>query len=483
MADAIVIGAGLGGLSAAIHLAADGHRIEVLEAAPEAGGKAGTFEIDGVRLDTGPSVLTLPTVLDEVFARAGRRSGDLIDYVVFDPAFRYRFPDGAEVTLHHRVDDTIDAVRDTLGARAGDELASFLDYAAAIWEAAAPSFVYGDAPRWTTLLFGGLETLRAVSKIDPLTTMQRAIDARVHDEHLRAILLRYATYNGSDARRAPATPNCIAHVEIGLGGYGVRGGIHRLVDALVDTATGLGVRFAFDTPVERILTAQGAVRGVASARGEHRADLVVANADAAHVFTSLLPRPRRATEDRSMSGWTALLSTKKRERVAHTVFFPRDYVQEFADVFDAGRPPEEPTVYVCAPRLSAELDPWKDREALFVMVNAPTADHAFDEDEVRAKAMARLEAEGAIEGAEILWSRTPQGLADRFPGTLGALYGAASNGPSAAFSRPPNRDKTLRGLYYASGSAHPGGGMPLALLSGRAAARAAQEDLLCSASA
>lgn len=481
MGDVIVIGAGLGGLSAAIHLAAAGHRVEVIEAAPHAGGKAGTFEVDGVHLDTGPSVLTLPTVLDEVLARAGVHR--VVDYVAFDPAFRYRFPDGVEVTLHHRLDDTLDAVAATLGTRARDELDAFLEYAAAIWSAAAPSFVFGDAPRWTSLLLGGLETLRAVARIDPLSTMQRAIDTRVRDEHLRAILLRYATYNGSDARRAPATLNCIAHVEIGLGGYGVRGGIHRVVEALVAAAEGLGVRFTFDTPVERILTDDRRVRGVATAHGERRADVVVANADAAYVFSTLLPRPRNVDTDRSMSGWTALLRTKKRDRVAHTVYFPRDYVQEFADVFDEGITPRDPTVYVCAPRLSAEIDPWPDREALFVMVNAPTADCAFDEESIRTRALERLRSEGAIEHEELLWSRTPAALAERFPGTLGALYGAASNGPSAAFRRPPNRDPKLTGLYYASGSAHPGGGMPLALLSGRAAARAVQEDFACSASA
>ncbi len=474
MARFVVIGAGLGGLSAAIHLAAEGHAVRIVEAAATAGGKAGTFEVDGVRLDTGPSVLTLPTILDDLLAKAGRAP---VDYVVFDPAFRYHFRDGSAITLHHRVDDTLDVVAASLGKKAADELDAFLDYAAKIWDAAAPSFVYGDAPRWSSLVAGGLQTLATVRRIDPLSTMKSAIESRVRDPHLRAILLRYATYNGSDPRRAPATLNCIAHVEIGLGGYGVVGGIHRMIDALVEAAESLGVELELDTRVERIVTRDGATRGVITERGELEADGVIANADAAHVFESLLPEVRPAPDERSMSGWTALVKTRKRDRVAHTVYFPEHYIDEFVDVFDEHRTPTDPTVYVCAPRLSAQIDPWPEHEALFVMVNAPTAEFELDEAAVEQEVLARLLSADAVQDAEVLWSRTPQDLAAQFPGTGGALYGAASNGPASAFKRPPNRDKKLRGLYYASGSAHPGGGMPLAMLSGAAAARAALEDL------
>lgn len=480
--DVVIIGAGLGGLSAAIHLASRGYRVEVLEAHDRPGGKAGTVEIDGVTLDTGPSVLTMPEVFEELLSLAGRDLASTARLTQPDPAFRYNFPDDTVVDVHHDVDETIASVRAALGTEPAQELAGFLDYAQGIWDVAAPRFVYGAAPSFTSLVAGGLRTVREVTKIDPLSTMRNAIEKRVRDPYLCAILLRYATYNGSDPRRAPATLNCIAHVELGLGGFGVEGGIHRLVDAIEEAAVELGVRFAYGERVEKIVTEGRQVVGVESTRGRTDADAVVVNADARHLYETLLPRPRRVDAEPSMSGWTGLLRTRRRTgRAAHTVLFPKDYIREFEDVFDNLRPPEDPTVYVSAPAANHGQDCWPGEEALFVMVNAPALhEESNDYLAVRDVAKARIVAAGlATETDEFVWTRTPRGLAARFFGSLGSLYGAASNGPGAAFSRPANRDPRFGGLYLASGSAHPGGGMPLAVLSGRAAARALEEDLPC----
>ncbi len=516
MADAVVIGSGVGGLSAAIALAARGLSVDVIEAADQAGGKLGFATVDGVEFDTGPSVLTLPDALDQVLRMAGTSLADELELTTPSPAFRYLYPDGAQLDVYADPADTLASVAATLGPAAADELASFLAYSCRIWEAAAPHFVYGPAPSPGTLLRGGFGALAALPRIDPLHTMWGAIRRRVGSRHLRWLLARYATYNGSDPRRAPATLNCIAHVELGLGGFGVRGGLYQVTRALVRAAELLGVRIHTGTAVRRVLVSSGAVQGVETADG-HRwpARLVVANADAAHVFRDLLPPAARAPgrePEPSMSGWVAVLRARRRHgadrRVAHTVLFPDDYMNEFADIFDRARPPEQPTVYLCAQGVCHDRAGWPDHDPLFVMANSPPlSSYALKRisDGTGAVFPSPLAGEGSGEGGpgapdspwrilretvldrldaaglrdpddRIVWERTPADLAAQFPGSRGSIYGAASNSAFAAFRRPPNRVRGVRGLYLASGSAHPGGGVPLCVLSGQAAAAAALAD-------
>lgn len=490
MAEVVVVGGGVGGLAAAIVLAARGQRVELLEAADRVGGKMGVASLDGVEWDTGPSVLTLPDTLDAIFRLAGTRLRDELVLRVPKPAFRYLYADGTRLDVFGRPERTLASVRDTLGSDAERELAAFLKYAGRIWEASAPHFVYGPAPTPRTLLRVGWGGLAALSRIDPLRTMRSAVHARVRSEPLRMLLLRYATYNGSDPRRAPATLNCIAHVELAGGGWGVEGGMMEIARALRRAAERLGVRIHTGTRAERILASGGRVRGVEAGGRSWPADAVVANADAARVLGHLLSpalRPRSAGgSEPSMSGWTAVLRARRREagapRVAHTVLFPADYEAEFADLFDRDRPPAEPTVYLCAQEAAHGRRGWAEEEPVFVMANAPAepADAPRSPevwDALRGAVLRRLDAAGLRDpDDELVWERTPTDLAAAFPGSRGSIYGAASNSAWAAFRRPANRVRGVHGLYLAGGSAHPGGGVPLCVLSGRAAASALLHD-------
>lgn len=491
MADVVVVGAGVGGLSAAILLAARGLSVELLEAGERPGGKVGIATVDGVEADTGPSVLTLPDTLDAVLRVAGSSLRDEISLLSPAPAFRYLYPDGAALDVYPDTARTLESVERTLGRAAADELAGFLAYAGRIWEAAAPHFVYGDAPSVGSLLRAGVTSLGLVARIDPLRTMWGGIRARVRDERLRWLLARYATYNGSDVRRAPATLNCIAHVELALGGHGVRGGMYEVARALARAAWRVGVRLHLGARAARIVASGGRVSAVETVDGRRwPADAVVGNADAAHVLGELLPaaaRPRASGAAASMSGWVGVLKARRRAgdgaRVAHTVLFPRAYLEEFADVFDRGRPPAEPTVYLCAQEAAHGRAGWPEHEPVFAMANAPPepADGRSPGavwEALRETVLRRMDEAGLRDADDALvWERTPGGLAAQFPGSRGSLYGAASNSALAAFRRPPNRVPGVRGLYLATGSAHPGGGVPLCVLSGQAAARALLEDL------
>lgn len=490
---ALVIGAGLGGLSAAIALAARGAEVTVLEALDAPGGKAGTVRLDGVEVDTGPSVLTMPEALDALLRLGGRRLGDAVVLREPRPAFRYRYPDGVCLDVFPTPEETLESISAALGPRARDELAAFLTYAGRIWDAAAPHFVFGAAPTVGRVLSLGLQALASLRHIDPLRSMKTAIDQQVTSPHLRRLLYRYATYNGSDVRRAPATLGCIAHVELALGGFGVEGGIAAVVHALVAVAEDLGVTVRCGAPVAQIrLSPLGRVTGLGLQDGTALdADVVVANADPALVMAGLLPPQTRhglSTPIGSMSGWNAILRATRppptaAARVAHTVLFCDDYVQEFADIFDRDRPPQDPTVYLCAQEACHGRAGWPDEEPVFLMANAPPEPAAGPPrpPEVWARleetVLRRLDAAGLrTPGDVVLWRRTPADLAARFPGSRGSIYGGASNDLFAAFRRPPNRISRVPGLYLASGGAHPGGGMPLALLSGQAAAQAIAED-------
>ena len=491
MSHIIVIGAGIGGLSAAMTLAAAGHAVTVCEAGPRVGGKAGIAVVDGVTFDTGPSVVTLPHVFAELFEAAGTRLEDELAVRPLHPATRYHWPDGTTLDVAHAPADTVAAIGATLGADAAREFASFLDYARTIWESASPWFVLGDAPTPGRLLRILPRAAHHLFRIDPLRSMDAAIDARIQHPKLKDLLRRFATYNGSDPRVAPATLHCIAWVELGLGMYGIDGGLHALAEALARVATRHGAQWSFHTPVSRIVVEHGRATGVVLADGRSlKADAVVVNADAAHLRASLLepdvrhalPRPAAP----STSGWTAVIRARRRDanrRPPHAVLFPTTYDDEFRDLFDRDRAPVTPTVYLCAQEKAHARAGWPDHEPLFVMANAPAepADGPRPQataETVRAAVLARLLAADLIDADDtMVWSRTPADLAEQLPGSRGAIYGAASNDRFAAFRRPPNRLGVPAGVYLASGSAHPGGGVPMVALSGRAAARAIQHDL------
>lgn len=474
--DVVIIGAGIGGLSAAIVAGAAGLRVLVVDRLTTPGGKCNIAVHEGVEFDTGPSVITLTAELDAVFRAAGTTLGEQVTVFEPAPAFRYHWPDSTVLDIFARWSESLASIRDTLGESAADDARRYASYAERIWNAAAPHFVRGPAPTPLTMAGLALRHPGAVLAIDPFSRMQGGIERRVKSPHLRDLFSRYATYNGSDVRTAPATLNCIAHVELGLGGFGVQGGMYELVRAMVRVATQAGVAFALGTGVSRIVTQQGRVVGVTLENGTTiSAGSVVSNVDGAHL-QRLLGKSIRRKGTPSMSGYNLLVRARRRhDRPAHAVLFAANYGNEFRDIFDRSRPPEEPTVYLCAQEKAHRRSGWTDHEPLFVMANTPARDpsewSATTWQELKATVWRRLLEAGLMDADDtVVWERNAVGLAEQFPDSLGSIYGAASNDPMAAFRRLPNQDSRVRGLFHAGGSAHPGGGVPLCAMSGRAAA-------------
>lgn len=481
MGSVVVVGAGVGGLAASIHLAAAGHDVVVLERLNRAGGKLAEHRAAGFTWETGPSLLTLPQVFRDLAAVAGRSLDHLVTLRRLDPVCRYRFADGT--TFDHRADlDDGAAAAEALAPGSGAEWRAFMAHARRVWEVAERSFFAGAMSSPVELL-GRMQSPRDLLAIDPLRSLHARASSSFTDPRLVQYVDRYATYSGSSPFRAPATLSCIAHIEQSLGAWYVDGGLGRLADALVELTTGAGVEIRTGVDVERIERRAGAATGVRLVGGEQvAADAVVANVDALHLYRDLLPHPRRRRRaeaaPRSSSGFVLLLGVEGgTEGIAHhNVAFSADYETEFDQLFDRKVPATDPTVYVCAASVTDPSTAPAGHEAWFVLVNAPEGggdmagygDHLLD-----VLARRGWDLAGRIVHRDEI---TPADIESRFRTPGGAIYGTSSNGRMAAFLRPGNRGPLDR-LYLCGGSSHPGGGLPLVAMSGAIAAGLCVTDL------
>ncbi|MDP9431181.1 MAG: phytoene desaturase family protein [Actinomycetota bacterium] len=478
MSRIVVIGAGMGGLAAAARLATLGHDVTVCEQAPTVGGKLGLYERDGFRFDTGPSLLTLPAAFRDLFRKTGRPLEKVLDLVPVDPVARYRFADGTTLEMPNTSRPAIRAAMDgAFGSGAGGDWDRLLDRAEAIWQATRRPFLEsplngaGDLARQAVKV-GDLRT------VAPWRTLRGLGRQYLRDPRQRMLLDRYATYTGSDPRRAPAALATVPYVEQTFGAWYIPGGLRRLADATAERAVRCGAAVRTGAAVRAVtLDSAGKVAGVLLADGEPlAAHVVVSDVDAATLYSELvnvpapLARLRRATP--SLSGFVVLLAVQGRTPglAHHNVFFPAEYDAEFDDVFGPDPAPvRDPTIYLSRPDDPAVRP--DGCEAWFLLVNAPRHgpvdwDVPGLADRYADAVLGLLAARGVDVRNRILFRtvRTPADLQRDTGSPGGAIYGTSSNGARAAFLRPANRSP-VPGLFLVGGSAHPGGGLPLVTLS------------------
>jgi len=476
---AIVIGAGLGGLAAALRLRIAGWQVTVCEAGPAPGGKMNRLEQDGYRFDTGPSLITMPWIFADLFAAAGEEISAHLTLVPVRPLADYAWPDGTRLRFSANVPELIDGLRG-IDARDANNFFPFMELGAKLFELSAGTFLR-TAPSEPPDL-AALRSLRHFPFRGAWGNYHKTVARYFRSPHLQQLFNRYPTYVGSSPYECPATLLLIPYLEFAFGGWYVKGGLYAIVEALVKLLEARGVAIRLDAPVASIEQSNGHVSGVTLESGNRLpAQVVVMNGDASHAGP-MLGDPKRVETppgERSMSGFVMLLGLKRKlpDIHHHTVYFSRDYREEFRDLFGRRRFPEDPTVYVNVPSRSDPSCAPEHGETLFVMANAPADAEPWDDaytQRAREAVLARLSASGfPIDTNEIetqyIW--TPRRMAEgyRMPG--GAIYGTHSHGWKKAFMRPPNKDRRVGGLYFVGGSTHPGGGTPIVLRSAEITAR------------
>lgn len=512
----IVIGAGIGGLTAAIHLAIQGHRVRILERQSQVGGKLNQITLDGFSFDTGPSLITMPSVLRDLFQVAGRRLEDYLDLVPLDITCRYFYRDGLILNAW-RDHSQLAAEFANLSPHDGEALWRFLRDGQTLFEAAASPFLYSslDGPfavlrtfisdafhRHRSSLIDHTSTwlarMRTILTVLSSATLDQYIRTIFKDEHLRQLFDRYATYNGSSPYQVAAVYSIIPYIEMATGGWYPRGGIYTLACTLERIAGELGVSIETNCNVRRILVERGRANGVVLGDGRVlRSDAVVANSDVVTTYRELLSpavskKPYLRCLERlepSSSGFVLLLGTKKHypQLAHHNIFFSDDYHNEFEDLFAYRRPLRNPTIYVCATTRTDASQAPMGCENLFVLVNAPYltaySDWEHDTAAYRDHILDLLASYKQIDLTDLRQSivcetiLTPEDFKRLYGANAGSIYGLSSNTRMAPFTRPSNRAKNIHGLYFVGGSTHPGGGVPLVMLSGKIVANLVKEDI------
>lgn len=486
----IVIGAGVAGLATAIRLQAAGHQVTVLEKNPRVGGKMYKIEQDGFVFDTGPSVITMRHVFEDLFAAAGRNLDDYLALEAAEPMTRYFFSDGTVLDATSNLTEMAQQI-EQVEPRDVEGYLAYLSYAARIHRITGPVFIYDKPP--TPASFARVPVHEWL-KADPLRTMSKAINSHVKSDKMRQLLGRFATYVGGSPYQAPATLNVIAHVELTGGVWYPRGGIYEIANAMQKLARELGVEICIDHGVQQIVVEKGKAVGVKLENGDTlSASAVVSNVDVATTYNKLLTESGIAQNrinsmsnyEPSCSGFVLLLGVEgQHEQLAHhNVFFSDDYEAEFKAIFNDLVPTSDPTIYVAITSKTDAHHAPEGCENWFVLVNAPPLSDKYDWQTnwrdyrnlvLNKLAQRGLDIRDKIRTQKIL---TPEDLQEMSGAWRGALYGPSANNRFMVFLRPHNRSRDVKGLYFAGGTTHPGGGVPMVTLSGKVAADMVLSDL------
>ena len=479
MTKAIVIGAGIGGLATAIRLAKKGYAVEVFEANDYVGGKLSTFTLGDYRFDAGPSLFTMPHYVDDLFTLCGENPTDFFQYVIKEVACHYFWEDGKRLTAYGDTERFVKEVEAELAVPAAT-LKRYLTRAKKKFDRTRSLFLESSLHKWQTYL--RKETLIGIAnyfsfEID--TSLNDVNTRQLKEPHLVQFYNRFATYNGSNPYKTPGMMTLVQHLEQHYGTYIPNKGMSDISASLYALAKRMGVGFHLSSLVSKILVKNKKAVGVCVNEEKYLADLVVSNMDVVPTYRKLLsnqkPPEKVLSQERSSSAvifyWGVGKSFSQLD--LHNIFFSDDYGAEFAAIFNTKTIYHDPTVYVNITSKDVPADAPEGKENWFVMINAPHdtgQDWKAIAEQLREWVIAKLNRNLETDIAPLIekeWVMTPDIIAQRTQSHLGALYGASSNDKMAAFLRHPNFSREISNVYFCGGSVHPGGGIPLCLLSAK----------------
>lgn len=476
-----IIGAGIAGLAAAVRLQAKGHQVQVFEANNFAGGKLGQLQQDGYRFDTGPSLFTMPHLVEELFSLANKNMADYFTYSRLDTVCNYFWDDGTRLTAWADSQKYAAEAEAKLGCPAPTLLHALRD-SQRKYEATADTFLHKSLHKPSTYLSKDiLKVLAATPSLNIFSSMH-SVNAKRFGKNSKMTQLfdRYATYNGSSPYLASGILTMIPHLEQNIGAFIPHGGMFAISQSIYKLALELGVQFHFNTPVLEITTQANKATGIKTASQALAFDRVVCNMDIYFAYQKLLPNAKAPTrilaQPKSSSAlifyWGIRHSFPQLN--VHNIFFANDYHNEFKTIFQDKSVADDVTIYINITSKQCPDDAPHNAENWFVMVNVPALQPHHDWDalipRIRQQVIARLNHNLGTDIAPLIATEAildPRTIQSRTQSHLGALYGSSSNTKMAAFLRHPNFSKQYKNLYFCGGSTHPGGGIPLCLLSAK----------------
>jgi phytoene desaturase len=485
--EAIIIGSGIGGLAAAIRLAALGKIVLVFEANDFYGGKINSRQFGDYRFDMGPSVFTCPNYIEELYVLCGKDFSNF-KYTRAKNLFNYFYPDGTKF----RLNDDINEVAKELACVFNTPQKHIQDYfskASHNYRLIAPLFIERSLHRlrhlWRPEL---LHALMNLSSYKLMSTMHEENSRSFKDPRLVQFFDRFATYNGSDPYQAPAMLNMISHLEFSDGVFIPHDGMIQITKSLYELAIDMGVQFHFNEKVTEINIKNQQVVGVTTPKGHYSGSTIFSNMDIAYTYEQLMPsqtRPEKIlNHERSSSALVFYWGIKKTfpELDLHNILFASDYQREFNAIFKEKQLTDDPTIYINITSKYVPKDAPSGCENWFVMVNAPVL-NGQDWDLIKSQHRKNLiekinrelktDIEPLIQEEFIM---DPIFIEQTYSAKKGSIYGNASNSKLSAFYRHPNFSKKIKGLYFVGVTVHPGGGIPLALNSAKIATRCLLED-------
>lgn len=469
----------MGGLGTAIRLQAAGYQVTVFEANAYAGGKLTEVQQDGFRFDAGPSLFTLPQLVDELFEVAGKNPRDYFAYQRLDNICRYFFPDGTRLDAWSDAEKFAEEIEKVTG-EPKEKVAAFLRKSEKIYELTKDIFLYRSVHKLSTYTSrSAFKTLLNLPTLGIFSTMAGANKRWFSDPRVIQLFNRYATYNGSDPYKAPSTLNIIPHLEHNMGAWFPQGGMHRVSQSLFELAQDIGVEFQFNSRVEKILIEGKKAQGIQVKGKKIPAPLVISNMDVVNAYKHLLAdqkQPKRILKQPKSSSALIFywgMEGSYPDLDLHNIFFTKDYPAEFDQIFNKKDLLDDPTVYLYVSAKLRPEDAPQGHENWFAMINVPN-NEGQDWDALIQRSRENIlnkleknlgrELRSKIVCEDIL---DPRLIESRTSSFGGALYGNSSNNKFAAFLRHANFSSRMRGLYFCGGSVHPGGGIPLCLLSAR----------------
>ena len=479
MKKVIVIGSGIAGLAVSIRLALKGYNVQVFEQNSYPGGKLSSFSIKDYRFDAGPSLFTMPHLVTELFKLAGEDVKNYFEFSKKEIACNYFWQDGTSFTAYGERKKFLKEV-EKIFDEPQYNVDQYLKKAKKKYDLTSSLFLEQSLHKLKTFI--SLDTLKALFQLKTFElqkSLHQANTQSFSSPHLIQLFDRYATYNGSDPYQTSGIMTLIQHLESAYGTFVPKKGMVSITESLFGLAKRLGVKFSFETGVKEIKVKLGVVSGIKTNSGSFSSDYVISNMDVFHTYKKLLPNEippiNRLKQERSSSAVIFYWGIKQSfpDLDLHNIFFSKNYKKEFQAIFKDKTVSEDPTIYINITSKEVVGDAPKGCENWFIMINTP-ADHGQDWTQIVNRLRSHIitniskrlnvDLKNLIVCEEVL---TPPDIESKTQSYMGALYGASSNDTMAAFLRHPNFSNRIKNLYFCGGSVHPGGGIPLCLLSAK----------------